>query len=92
MPFTIERNDLASIAADAIVAPANEHLRITGGAGLTVALGAGLDELQAACDEVGFCPCGSAVATPAFGLNAKVVVHAVGPMWMGRPHGRKDAS
>ena len=83
MPFTIERNDLSSVAADAIVVAANERLQITGGVGLTVARAAGFDELQAACDEVGFCPCGSAVATPAFGLDAKTIVHAVGPVWLG---------
>lgn len=83
MPFTIERNDLSAIAADAIVVAANERLQITGGVGLRVGLAAGLDQLQAACDEVGFCPCGSAVATPAFGLRAEIVVHAVGPVWRG---------
>lgn len=90
MPFTIERNDLSAIEVDAIVVAANERLRITGGVGLTVALAAGLDELQAACDEIGFCPCGSAVATPAFGLNAKVVIHAVGPVWLGGERGEAD--
>jgi len=90
MPFTIERNDLANVKADAIVVAANERLQITGGVGLTVALVAGLDELQAACNEIGFCPCGSAVATPAFGLDAKIVVHAVGPIWMGGSRGEAD--
>lgn len=90
MPFTIERNDLAAIKADAIVVAANEQLQITGGVGLTVAQEAGLQEMQAACDEVGFCPCGSAVATPAFGLDANVVVHAVGPVWHGGGLGEAD--
>ena len=90
MPFSIERNDLAAVAADAIVVAANEHLQITGGVGMVVAQAAGLEELQAACDEIGFCPCGSAVATPAFELNASVVVHAVGPVWRGGTHGEAD--
>ena len=90
MPFTIERNDLSAIDADAVVVAANERLQITGGVGLRVALAAGLDELQAACDEIGFCPCGSAVATPAFGLSAKVVVHAVGPVWQDGELGEAD--
>ena len=33
MPFTIERNDLASVSADGIVVAANEDLQITGGVG-----------------------------------------------------------
>lgn len=90
MPFAIERNDLSAVAADAIVVAANERLQITGGVGLTVALAAGLEELQAACDDIGFCPCGSAVATPAFGLRANVVVHAVGPVWKGGGLGEAD--
>ncbi|MBQ9003603.1 MAG: macro domain-containing protein [Eggerthellaceae bacterium] len=90
MPFTIERNDLSAIEVDAIVVAANERLQITGGVGLTVALAAGFDELQAACDEIGFCPCGSAVATPAFELSAKVVIHAVGPVWHGGERGEAD--
>ncbi|MBP3934029.1 MAG: macro domain-containing protein, partial [Pseudomonas sp.] len=90
MPFKIERNDLAAVDSDAIVIAANERLQITGGVGLAVALAAGLEELQAACDEIGFCPCGSAVATPAFGLNAKTIVHAVGPVWQGGGLGEAD--
>ena len=90
MPFTIERNDLASVKADAIVVAANERLQITGGVGMEVALAAGLDELQAACDEIGFCPCGSAVATPAFKLDARIVVHAVGPIWLGGSRGEAE--
>ena len=83
VPFSIERNDLAAVSADAIVVAANEHLQITGGVGYTVALAAGLKEVQAACNQIGFCPCGSAVATPAFGLDAEQIIHAVGPQWSG---------
>ena len=90
MPFTIERNDLTAVEADAVVVAANEQLQITGGVGLTVAVAAGFEKLQAACDEIGYCPCGSAVATPAFGLNARAVVHAVGPVWQGGELGEAD--
>lgn len=87
MPFTIERNDLAAVEADAIVVAANERLEITGGVGAAVARAAGFEQLQAACAEVGFCPCGSAVATPAFALKANMVIHAVGPVWVDGVHG-----
>lgn len=83
MPFTIERNDLVQVEADAVVVAANEYLQITGGVGLPVALAAGYEKLQTACDEIGFCPCGSAVATPGFDLGAKTIIHAVGPIWQG---------
>jgi len=83
MPFTIERNDLARVSADVIVITANEGLQINGGVGLSVARAAGLAEMQAACDALGGCPTGCAVATPAFALSAKYVVHVVGPVWQG---------
>mgnify|MGYP000047910664 CR=1 FL=1 len=38
MPFSIERNDLASVSADVIIVAANEDLQITGGVGKAVAL------------------------------------------------------
>lgn len=87
MPFTIERNDLAAVEADAIVVAANERLEITGGVGAAVARAAGFEQLQAACSKIGFCLCGSAVATPAFALKANMVVHAVGPVWADGAHG-----
>lgn len=82
MPFSIERNDLSLVRADAIVVSANENLMITGGVGAVVAKAAGFRLLQAACDEIGFCPTGSAVVTPGFNLPARFVVHAVGPVWV----------
>lgn len=51
MPFTIERNDLAAVEADAIVVAANERLEITGGVGAAVARAAGFEQLQAACSK-----------------------------------------
>lgn len=83
MPLIIEKGDLSSAAADAVVIPANERLQITDGIGLAVAKAAGFEDLQSACDKIGFCPCGSAVATSGFALFAKVVVHAVAPAWRG---------
>ena len=83
MPFSIERNDLAKVEADAIVVAANEALQITGGVGEQVGKAAGLARLQAACDAIGYCPTGGAVVTPGFDLPASIVVHAVGPQWTG---------
>lgn len=88
MPFSIERNDLASMHVDAIVVAANENLQITGGVGLAVAQVAGLERVQSACDEIGFCPTGSAIVTPGFDLHARTIVHAVGPIW--REGGRRE--
>lgn len=81
MPFTIERNDLATMNVDAVVVAANEQLKITGGVGASVAKAAGFEQLQAACDEIGGCPLGQAVVTPGFAIPARFVVHAVSPVW-----------
>lgn len=86
MPFTIERNDLASVSADAIVVAANEDLHITGGVGEAVAQVAGFTNVQEACNAIGHCPTGSAVATPAFNFPAQIIIHAVGPIWQGGTH------
>lgn len=86
MPFTIERNDLASVSADAIVVAANEDLHITGGVGEAVAQVAGFTNVQEACNAIGHCPTGSAVATPAFNFPARIIIHAVGPIWQGGTH------
>ena len=44
-----------------------------------------------ACDEIGHCPTGDAVATPAFALPARHVIHAVGPVWHGGHAGEEAA-
>ena len=90
MPFSIERNDLARVKADVLVVPANEGLQINGGTGLALARAAGFERMQAACDALGGCPTGSAVSTPAFDLDARFVVHAVGPVWQGGTFGECD--
>jgi len=90
MPFSIERNDLAHMDVDAVVVAANEELQITGGVGADVANAAGFALVQRACDEIGFCPTGSAVATPGFDLHATTIVHAVGPIWQGGDEGESE--
>ena len=81
MPFTIERNDLATMHVDAVVVAANKRLKITGGVGGAVAKAAGFEQMQEACDTLGGCPMGEAVITPGFALPARFVIHAVGPIW-----------
>ncbi len=78
----ITRLDEQGITVDAIVNAANEHLAAGSGVCGAIFAAAGHAELSAACRAVGGCPTGSAVATPAFGLEAhgvRHVIHAVGP-------------
>ena len=91
MPFQIVRDDIVRMRVDAIVNAANEHLRHGGGVCGAIFDAAGPRQLQAACDEIGHCSTGGAVATPAFALNARHVIHAVGPVWQGGTHGEEAA-
>ena len=83
MPFLMIRNDITKVAADAIVNPANRNLLQGSGTSRAIYQAAGEQELTAACEAIGHCEPGRAVCTPAFGLSAKYVFHAVCPAWHG---------
>ena len=89
MPLRIVHGDIVRTKADAIVNAANEHLLAGGGVCGAIFRAAGERRLQAACDEIGHCDTGSAVATPAFDLPARYVIHAVGPVWQGGSRGER---
>ena len=91
MPFQLVRNDITRMHVDAIVNAANERLARGGGVCGAIFAAAGADNLQKACDRIGHCDTGSAVATPAFALDARHVIHAVGPVWRGGAHGEEEA-
>ncbi|MDO4798420.1 MAG: macro domain-containing protein [Coriobacteriales bacterium] len=91
MPLQIVRNDITHMHVDAIVNAANEHLRHGGGVCGAIFAAAGPRELQRACDEIGHCDTGSAVATPAFALHARHIIHTVGPVWYGGGAGEEQA-
>ena len=83
MPFLMIRNDITKVAADAIVNPANRNLLQGSGTSRAIYQAAGEQELIAACEAIGRCDLGRAVCTPAFGLPAKYIFHAVCPAWHG---------
>ena len=91
MPFLIVRDDIARVSADAIVNAANTRLQAGGGVCGALFEAAGAADMQAACDAICGCPTGSAVSTPAFALDAKWVIHAVGPIWRGGLSGEREA-
>lgn len=86
MPFSIQHNDITRLTVDAIVNAANSGLRPGGGVCGAIFAAAGHEALEEACRAIGHCPVGGAVITPGFGLNARYVVHAVGPIWQGGGH------
>ncbi|MDP4219016.1 MAG: macro domain-containing protein [Bacteroidota bacterium] len=72
--------NIALLDTDAIVNASNEYLNL--GSGVAGAIReAGGAAIQNECNNIGFCPVGSAVMTGGGTLHAKYVIHAVGPMY-----------
>lgn len=81
MPFEIVRNDITKMAVDAIVNTANPEPVIGVGTDSMIHKAAGPALLKAR-QNIGSIEVGRASITPAYNLNAKYVIHAVGPEWI----------
>ena len=90
MPFMIVRNDITKMRADAIVNTANPKPVIGGGTDCAVYRAAGAEELLFERRKIGDIAPGQAFATPAFHLNARCIIHTVGPVWTDGSHGERD--
>lgn len=89
----VMQGDIAECATDAVVNAANAML--AGGSGVDGAIHAGAGPaLPPACRAIiaarGLVEAGSAVITPGFGLPARFIIHAVGPIWRGGSHGEPE--
>ena len=89
MPLQIIRNDITKVAADAIVNTANLEPTIGGGTDYAIHKAAG-PELLEARKEIGEIGVGRSVATPAFQLSAKYVLHTVSPVWIDGQHHEEE--
>ncbi len=76
----VQFRDLTQIACDALVHASNEDLYGNDGLDYAVHRAAG-PELRAACSELGGCSVSEAKITSGFRLNAKNVIHTVGPRY-----------
>ena len=88
MPFEIVRNDITNMCVDAIVNTANPNPVIGWGTDSRIHEKAGWRLLRAR-KKIGAIAVGSAAITPAFGLDAKYVIHTVGPVWRGGAFGEE---
>ena len=83
MPLKIVRNDITKVKADAIVNSANKNPICGGGAEYSIYEAAGRENLLAAREKIGPLKVAEIATTPAFALNAKYIIHTVGPRWNG---------
>ena len=86
----IEKIGILNTNCECIVNAANEGLWEGGGVCGIIFKAAGSSQLTKACQAIGHCDTGSAVITPGFNLNAKYIIHAVGPVWKGGNHHEKQ--
>ena len=89
MPFEIVRNDITNMRVDAIVNTANPRPMVGPGVDSAIHAVAG-PGLLIARQEIGSIACGNAAITPAFDLDAKYVIHTVGPVWDGGSYGEES--
>lgn len=92
MPFHLVHADLTQMKTDAIVNAANSGLLAGGGVcgAIFRAVGPRAWDLQEECLKKAPVPTGKAVITGGYGLKAKYIVHAVGPIWEGGHHHEKE--
>ena len=83
MPFSIIRNDITKVKADAIVNTANIRPVIGGGTDTAIYNAAGREKLLAARKLIGDIKPGTARETSAYNLDAKFIIHTVCIPWNG---------
>ena len=90
MPFQIIRNDITKVKADAIVNTANPNVVVGSGTDSAIYHTAGEKELLAERKKIGIMMPGEVAYTPAFNLDAKYIIHTIGPSWIDGNHNERE--
>ena len=90
MPFQIIRNDITKVKADAIVNTANPNVAVGSGTDSAIYYAAGEKQLLAERKKIGIMMPGDAAHTPAFNLDAKYIIHTIGPAWIDGNHEERE--
>ena len=86
MAFKIVRNDITKVEADIIVNTANPKPKCVSGTDLAIYEAAGKEALLAERKTIGPIERGDIAVTGAYNLNAKYIIHTVGPVWIDGNH------
>ena len=90
MALQIIRNNIVNVSADAIVNTANPNVAVGPGVDQVIYEAAGYDQLLEARRAIGVMEPGQLAYTPAFNLDAKYIIHAIGPAWRGGDFGERE--
>ena len=90
MPFKIVRNDITKMKVDAIVNTANSAPLYSDGVDTAVYEAAGVEELLAERQKIGFLNTSEVAITPGFRLPAKYIIHAVSPFYIDGESGEEE--
>jgi O-acetyl-ADP-ribose deacetylase (regulator of RNase III) len=91
--ITLLQGDITTVLADAIVNAANSSLAGGGGVDGAIHRAGGravMEDLERRYGRGRHCPTGSAVVSHAGDLPARIVIHAVGPVWRGGGAGEAE--
>ena len=86
MKIFIRKGDITHANVDAIVNAANSRLQPQSGVCGMIFTEAGYEELKEECNKIGYVSEGNCAITKGYNLEAKYIIHAVGPIYKGSPN------